>query len=78
MMTAGHGLSRLQVSKPRHDRVSMRSSDLNQRQLKYRNPNLQFVDGITYEKAHVCCDLIISRAGSMQFLAGIPDQLSQP
>ena len=76
MMTAGHGLSRLQVSKPRHDRASMCSSDLNQHQLKYGDPSLQFVDGIAYEKAHVCCDLIISRAGSMQFFASIPDQLS--
>ena len=77
VVAEGDGLCHLQVGEARHDRVGMLLGQCQQRLLQCTQQGQDLVGGVTQPQADVGGDLVVARAGRVQTLAGVADQLGQ-
>ena len=77
-MTAGHRLGTLHMGHPRHDRVSFRLGKVNERILQRGEIGLQLINCVAGKEPHIRGDLVIARTSSVQFLAGLAGDFSEP
>ena len=77
VVAEGDRLSHLQVGEAGHDRVGMLLGQRQQRFLQCTQQGQDLVGGVTQPQANVGGDLVVARAGRVQALAGVADQLGQ-
>ena len=77
VVAEGDGLCHLQVGEARHDRVGVLLGERQQRFLQRTQQGQDLVGGVTQPQPDVGGDLVVARAGRVQALAGITDQLGQ-
>ena len=77
VVAEGDGLRHLQVGEAGHDRVGMLLGQRQQRFLQRTQQGQDLVGGVTQPQADVGGDLVVARAGRVQALAGVADQLGQ-
>ena len=77
VVAEGDGLCHLQVGEAGHDRVGVLFGQRQQRFLQRTQQGQDLVGGVTQPQANVGGDLVVARAGRVQALAGVADQLGQ-
>ena len=77
MVAEGDRLRHLQVGEAGHDRVGVLFGQRQQRFLQCTQQGQDLVGGVTQPQANVGGDLVVARAGRVQALAGVADQLGQ-
>ena len=78
VMAKTDGLRRLQMGVARHDRFAVALREIEQGACQGVFQGQQRIDFVAQVQAQVSGDLVVARAGGVQLLAGLADQLDQP
>ena len=78
VMRKRHRLRHLHVGEPRHHRLGVRISQVEQRALQAFDEPERIVDRRAHKKPHVGSHLVVARAGGVKPLARLAGELDQP